>query len=266
MEGLLAKVQSMLDTPHRLNRRSLVVVEFTEHEGFYFDTYVRTHGGLTDWFLILRTGDNYTTAILVDPTLIRHAVTNSLGDCTNDSFFKKRGWKKGLKIADFLPPEAETMFNKLVHHATEPIPQPMNAMTELEALQSQITKLQQESAEKIALLQKELADKKALQSKLDATRGKLDEVAKSEGWESLEACLEGLGYGKLSAKPRAARKSTKSGSEGKRKRTTVTPELREKVIAQLKAGTKTQQEIADENGIVVGTVQNIKKSAGIKKK
>lgn len=60
------------------------------------------------------------------------------------------------------------------------------------------------------------------------------------------------------AAPKAAKKT------GRRKRTTITPELRNDIIAAVKGGA-TGSAVAKQFGVSVPTVQNIKKAAGLTK-
>jgi len=51
----------------------------------------------------------------------------------------------------------------------------------------------------------------------------------------------------------------------RRKRTTVTPELKDAIVQALQAG-KTSNEVATECGVSPATVNNIKRAAGLTKK
>lgn len=63
--------------------------------------------------------------------------------------------------------------------------------------------------------------------------------------------------------PKAAKKKA-TKSSGRRKRTTITPELRNDIIAAVKGGA-TGSAVAKQFGVSVPTVQNIKKAAGLTK-
>lgn len=65
------------------------------------------------------------------------------------------------------------------------------------------------------------------------------------------------------AAPKAARKAS-AKSSGRRKRTTITPELKNDIIAAVKGGA-TGSAVAKQFGVSVPTVQNIKKAAGLTK-
>jgi len=65
------------------------------------------------------------------------------------------------------------------------------------------------------------------------------------------------------AKKVAKKPARKSG--GRRKRTTITPQLRNDIIAAIKGGA-TGAAVAKKFGVSVPTVQNIKKAAGLIRK
>lgn len=70
------------------------------------------------------------------------------------------------------------------------------------------------------------------------------------------------------APAKAAKKAVKKvakKSGGRRKRTTITPELRNDIIAEIKGGA-TGAAVAKKFGVSVPTVQNIKKAAGLIRK
>lgn len=66
------------------------------------------------------------------------------------------------------------------------------------------------------------------------------------------------------ARKKAAGKAVKKAG-GRRKRTTITPELREEIVAAVKGGA-TSGAVATQFGVSVPTVQNIKKAAGLTRK
>lgn len=68
---------------------------------------------------------------------------------------------------------------------------------------------------------------------------------------------------KKSAKKSVKKAARKSG--GRRKRTTITPQLRNDIIAAIKSGA-TGAAVAKKFGVSVPTVQNIKKAAGLIRK
>ena len=77
--------------------------------------------------------------------------------------------------------------------------------------------------------------------------------------------LNGVASRKVS-RPAVVSKKVKGKGRKKRTRATITDELRDKVIADAKAGKMTGVEIAKAHGISVPSVANIKKAAGLTKK
>src|SRR5690606_6952253 len=90
------------------------------------------------------------------------------------------------------------------------------------------------------------------------------EVGFSTREELIEA-LRGLGGGPRGRRGRVARGATGRTPSGRKKRATITPELREQVVAAAKGGA-TGKEIAKTCGISLPSVQNIKRDAGLTKK
>jgi len=69
---------------------------------------------------------------------------------------------------------------------------------------------------------------------------------------------------KAAKKPAKAAKPAKAGAKKRAKRTRLTPELKERIVAALKAGGKGAA-VASKFGVSVPTVHNIKKAAGLTK-
>ena len=118
--------------------------------------------------------------------------------------------------------------------------------------------------DKIKQLQELQAQAANLQQSIEAERTKeLAALPAQYGFDSVESFIKavraagGKGKGKRGRKPKAA-------AGGKRSRTKITPELKQKVIAAVNAG-KTGAAIASEFGISMPSVQNIKKEAGLVK-
>lgn len=118
--------------------------------------------------------------------------------------------------------------------------------------------------DKIKQLQELQAQAISLQQSIEAERAQeLAALPGRYGFDSVEAFIKAVravgakGKGKRGRKPKAA-------AAGKRTRTKITPELKQKVIAAVNAG-KTGAAIADEFSISLPSVQNIKKDAGLVK-
>jgi len=123
---------------------------------------------------------------------------------------------------------------------------------------------------KIASLQKkvEAEQKKAL--------GNLHITAGFASRAELIAALQSLGGAKAPAKRGrkpgrkpakkavAAKAAPKKGAKTRAKRTRLTPELKEQIVAALKSGGKGAA-VASKFGVSVPTVHNIKKAAGLTK-
>lgn len=117
-------------------------------------------------------------------------------------------------------------------------------------------------ADKIKQLQELQAQAVSLQQSIDAERAQeLAALPSRYGFDSVEAFIKAVRA--VGAKAKRGRKA-KTASTGKRTRTKITPELKEKVIAAVNAG-KTGAAIAGEFGISLPSVQNIKKDAGLVK-
>ena len=115
---------------------------------------------------------------------------------------------------------------------------------------------------------KELQDLQAraadLQKAIDAERQQeLTALPSRYGFDSVEAFIKAVRSAAGSKGKKRGRKA-KAASGGKRGRTKITPELKGKVIAAVQAG-KTGAAIAQEFGISLPSVQNIKKEAGLVK-
>ncbi len=83
------------------------------------------------------------------------------------------------------------------------------------------------------------------------------------GFDSAEAFIKAVRVATAPKGKKRGRKA-KAAPAGKRTRTKITPELKEKVVAAVQAG-KTGAAIAAEFGISLPSVQNIKKEAGLVK-
>lgn len=85
--------------------------------------------------------------------------------------------------------------------------------------------------------------------------------------EDLIAALRGLdGAGRRPGRPKAAAPASGGRKRGKRKaRAKITPELRDQIIAAVKAGS-TGNQVAQKFGVSLPTVQNIKRDAGLTRK
>ncbi len=124
--------------------------------------------------------------------------------------------------------------------------------------------------DKIQELQALQAKAAELQKSIEAERTReLATLPAKYGYDSLPAFIKALKAavsgapkrrGRAAAKPAAAKKA----AGGKRTRTKITPELKEQVKAAVEAG-KTGAAIANEFGISVPSVQNIKKEFGLVK-
>ncbi|MEZ5276259.1 MAG: hypothetical protein R3F07_07765 [Opitutaceae bacterium] len=94
-----------------------------------------------------------------------------------------------------------------------------------------------------------------------ATRTKRKAAARSSSRKAPKAAKKAPA--KAAKKAPAKKAARKAG--GRRKRTTITPEIRDGVIAAVKGGA-TSGAVAAQFGVSVPTVQNIKKAAGLTKK
>ena len=119
-------------------------------------------------------------------------------------------------------------------------------------------------ADKIKKLQELQAQAVSLQQSIEAERAQeLAALPGRYGFDSVEAFIKAVRAVGAKGKGKRGRKA-KAASTGKRTRTKITPELKEKVIAAVNAG-KTGVAIAGEFGISLPSVQNIKKDAGLVK-
>jgi hypothetical protein len=122
--------------------------------------------------------------------------------------------------------------------------------------------------EKIQELQALQAKAAELQASIEAERAaELAALPAKYGFDSLPAFIKAVkaaagGTGKRRGRKAKAPAAKKAG--GKRTRTKITPELKEQVKAAVEAG-KTGAAIANEFGISVPSVQNIKKEFGLVK-
>lgn len=115
---------------------------------------------------------------------------------------------------------------------------------------------------------KELAKAKEkvanLESAITSVRKKqLEKLHADLGFESREdliSALRSIGRGGKGRRGRAA-----AGKKPRRKRTTITPELKAKIEAAARAGGKGMA-IAKKFGVSLPTVQNIKRAAGLTRK
>lgn len=122
-----------------------------------------------------------------------------------------------------------------------------------------------EYQQEVARLQKGLVK---FNQKLVALPGKYGFKSMDDFIEALRRAADDKSVSAASKGPRKAR-STSSGQAGsakaKRKRATITPEIKQKVKTLL-AAEKTGEEIAKAVGISLPSVQNIKKGLGLVKK
>jgi len=118
--------------------------------------------------------------------------------------------------------------------------------------------------DKIKQLQELQAQAANLQKSIEAERAQeLAALPARYGFDSVEAFIKALRAAGGKKRGRKA-KAAASARGGKRKRTKITPELKEAVIAAVNAG-KTGSAISKEFGISLPSVQNIKKEAGLVK-
>lgn len=85
------------------------------------------------------------------------------------------------------------------------------------------------------------------------------------GFNSMDDFIEALQAATGKPARKGARGAAKSGSKKRAKRTTITPEIKNRVKALVTDG-KTGAEIAKEVGISLPSVQNIKRELGLVKK
>lgn len=142
-------------------------------------------------------------------------------------------------------------------------------MPDLSTLRESLAKKQAE----VATLEKEL---------LAAQAARFTDLPAQLGLESVDAVIRALAdhasprlqralkkfFGTkavVAARP-AAEKAEAPVKAGRRKRTTITPELKAEIIKALEAGDKTAGEVAAAFGVSGATVNNIKRDAGLTKK
>ncbi len=123
-----------------------------------------------------------------------------------------------------------------------------------------------ETKSKLAALEKKAAaEQKARISNLHKEAGFETRRELIEALESLGGAAPKKASGRKAAKSKkAAKKSVKKGAKKRAKRTVITPELKNGIIAALKAG-GTGAAIASKFGVSVPTLHNIKKAAGLTK-
>lgn len=83
--------------------------------------------------------------------------------------------------------------------------------------------------------------------------------------DALRALKGGAKRGRKPGRPAAAAAAKGKGKGGRKKRAKITPELRNDIVAAVKAG-ETGGAIAAKFGVSLPTVQNIKTAAGLTKK
>lgn len=117
--------------------------------------------------------------------------------------------------------------------------------------------------DKIKQLQDLQAQAANLQKSIEAERAQeLAALPGRYGFDSVEAFIKAVRAAGGKKRGRKAKAAAPAG--GKRKRTKITPELKQSVIAAVNAG-KTGSAISKEFGISLPSVQNIKKEAGLVK-
>ncbi len=114
---------------------------------------------------------------------------------------------------------------------------------------------------KIAGLEKKII---AEQKKLSSLHRKLGYSSRAELIKALMA-LGPSGRSVSKTGKKVAGKAKSTGVKGRRKRTTITPELKASIVKALKAGGKGIK-VAKDFGVSVPTIQNIKTEAGLIKK
>lgn len=120
---------------------------------------------------------------------------------------------------------------------------------------------------KLAEYQQEVA---RLQKGLVKFNQKLAALPGKYGFKTMDAFIQALRRAAVDKSVSAASKGPRKvapavGAKAKRKRATITPEIKQKVKALL-AAEKTGEEIAKAVGISLPSVQNIKKELGLVKK
>ncbi len=132
-------------------------------------------------------------------------------------------------------------------------------------------------------LAKKQAEVAALENELRAAReAQFTELPAKLGLESIDAVIRALaphasprlkgalnqvlGVKEPAPARRVAAKAEAPAKAEKRKRTTITPELKEQIVKALQAGDKTVGAVATEFGVSGATVNNIKRDAGLTKK
>lgn len=94
-----------------------------------------------------------------------------------------------------------------------------------------------------------------LETRLETQRlERLRQLHTELGYEDVDSLMKAL---------KAAHGKGRKGKSGSGGRSTITDEMKAKVVTLVKAGKLTANEIAEEVGISVASVQNIKKDAGL---
>lgn len=115
---------------------------------------------------------------------------------------------------------------------------------------------------------KELEAAKAKVAELETTlakerRQKLAGLPREFGFDSVAEFIKAVKQASGSARKSSAKSADKGGKK-RSKRARITPEVKDKVKSMVNAG-KTGAQIADELGISIPSVQNIKKEFGLVK-
>jgi hypothetical protein len=120
-------------------------------------------------------------------------------------------------------------------------------------------------SDKIKQLQDLQAQAAELQKSIETERSQeLASLPSHYGFDSVESFIKAVRAVAGKGKSKRSRKAKGAAAGGKRTRTKITPELKEKVKAAIAAG-KTGAAVAGEFGISLPSVQNIKKEAGLVK-
>lgn len=119
--------------------------------------------------------------------------------------------------------------------------------------------------DKVQLLNQLLQQAEAVKQQIAADRAaRLSNLYKELAFDSTEDLIKALRDLVGSRAPKTAKAPKAPSAKKKRVRTKVTPEMRDQIIAMCNEG-KSASEIKARFGVSVGTVQNIKKAAGLVK-
>jgi hypothetical protein len=121
-----------------------------------------------------------------------------------------------------------------------------------------VKKYEQEKAKEIAKIEAEYADKIKEAKVIESAKEDLNKLVAKYDFKTTKQFLTALGF----IREESAQAPAES-SEGK-KRAKVTDEMKKEIVELLKEK-KTANEIAEKFGISAGTVNNIKKEAGLSK-